>query len=1058
MTPAITRILSVLFSLLLTVQSLFLLPKMAMAASRTSSYSMQAISSLSVNELEPNNEVMLNALPINLLTTQPEEDSGQRDSLQPLNSLLEASASYQDLTKQGNSFLEALALASSQELTAEENSLVQVSEDSPELTAEENSVQEGLALANSPEITAEEKSLVQEIKDSPALTESDQNFLLKSLALANSDSRTKEAEMEVYDASQDEQKPSECDEDGVDCSRLEEGYIRVTKPRGIRFALQIALNANLDKYGRLYFIDLRDINGQTGTLTRSLETIPRRGRNLWIVSDPENPAVISGDHKYQILSVNNDIDDRFLSFFGVEFVGGLAKGGLGERKGGGGLGAGGAIFINQGDVVVEHSQFQNNIAQGGESKGPGGSEGGYYVEVAIQSFPRAGGSGGVFNSTGVFQIGNPGSRGKEGDHNNRNGRNGGDGDWGSGGGSGGGGYISNGSNPHNIGDGGVGGNGGYGAGGGAGAGGGGASAHPSSSSHVPGKGGKGGISGQEAGQATSGNDGRKEYNYKPEGGYGGGGAGLGGAIFTRKKKYLQVSNSDFVQNKAEGGKSEDSSSNGSGKGNAIFAEDEEKGVDNQNNLTYGGDLPTLSITLENLDGEDIGYAGENHIFEGERAILKVKADKAFTQNTNVYFYISDNNAEPVSEFAWDDRHFVFTAYPEGGDQDFYISLPSRNNNNTDTNDLYKGIQTYIDKKLEGREYFTISLLPAPGYYLAENTATYCPQDNPSCPDRYAQRVEIQDINYRVQVFTGSTTKKLNLCDAADALESPPQDYDDCNASGVFEAGEEINVENLKGLGYATVSARRPIRPINNDNWDTTDGQYEEKIHGEFFNNALAGGLPVHYTIEGDGKSGKDYFSNQLNYNNENYEDIESDSDVDSEEGAQIFNSVVIPAENDEEDGNDEPSGRARIYFSALPDAVQEHPENYTLKVTTFTDPSYDPSNICPPGESAEDCKVLDNNPDGDYQFYDLKPNKHSAEFTIYDSGEFIPSLIVADNINRELIDPDSAETIDNPLVSNSDGSISFWLKLGSQPLEEVTFDLLHDGNKFDSVTFTPDDW
>ncbi|NEO93297.1 MAG: hypothetical protein F6K56_24985, partial [Moorea sp. SIO3G5] len=44
------------------------------------------------------------------------------------------------------------------------------------------------------------------------------------------------------------------------------------------------------------------------------------------------------------------------------------------------------------------------------------------------------------------------------------------------------------------------------------------------------------------------------------------------------------------------------------------------------------------------------------------------------------------------------------------------------------------------------------------------------------------------------------------------------------------------------------------------------------------------------------------------------------------------------------------------------------------------------------------------------------------------------------------------------LDANSDGSISFWLKLGSQPLEEVTFDLLHDGNKFDSVTFTPDDW
>ncbi len=1018
---------------------------------------MQAISSsLSVKELEPNNEVRSSALPINLLTTQPEEDSGQRDSLQPLNSLLEASANYQDLTKQRNSFQNTLALASYQELTAEEKSLVQVSEDSPELTAEEKSVQEGLVLANSPELTAEENSLVQEIKDSPELTESDHNFLLKSLALANSDSRTKEAEMGVDHTSQSERKPDECNQTGVDCSRLEEGYIRVTQSRGIRFALQIALNADLNTYGRLYFIDLRDLNGQTSTLTRSLETIPRRGRNLWIVSDPENPAVISGDNKYQILSVNNDIDDRFLSFFGVEFVGGLAKGGLGERKGGGGLGAGGSIFINQGHVVVEHSQFQNNIAQGGESKGPGGSEGGFYVTGGYQSFPGAGGSGGVFNSTGVFQIGNPGSRGKEGDHNNRNGRNGGDGDWGSGGGSGGGGYISNGPNPDNIGDGGNGGNGGYGAGGGAGGGGGGAS--PRLTSTVPGKGGKGGISGQEAGQATSGNDGRKEYDYKPEGGYGGGGAGLGGAIFTRKKKYLQVSNSDFVQNKAEGGKSEDSSSNGSGKGNAIFAEDEEKAIDNENNLTYGGDFPTLSITLENLDGEDIGYATANHIFEGERAILKVKADKAFPQDTNVYFYISEGDTKPGEDFAWDDRYFVFRAYPKQGDKDFYISLPSRNNNNTDTNDLYKGIQTYIDKKVEGREFFTISLLPAPGYYLAENNASYCPEDNPSCPDRYAQRVEIQDINYRIQVFTGSSSKKLNLCDAADALESPPQDYNDCNASGVFEGGEEINVENLKGLGYATVSARRPIKQISNDNWDTTDGQYEEKVHGDFFNNALAGGLPVHYTITGDGQSGKDYFSNQLNYNNKNYEDIDSDSSVDSEKGAQIFNSVVIPAENDEEDGNDEPSGHARIYFSALPDAVQEHPENYTLKVIPFIDPSYDLSNICPPEASAEDCKVLDNNPDGDYQFYDLKPNKHSAEFTIYDSGEFISSLIVADNINRELIDPDSAETIDNPLVSNSDGTISFWLKLGSQPLEEVTFDLLHDGNKFDSVTFTPDDW
>ncbi len=82
----------------------------------------------------------------------------------------------------------------------------------------------------------------------------------------------------------------------------------------------------------------------------------------------------------------------------VELENGAAWGGVGEDGGGGGLGAGGAIFSHGGDVTIDNSTLAYNGAQGGYAQAAGAGGGG-------------GGMGGVGAGSGGFGGGGGGGEG-----------------------------------------------------------------------------------------------------------------------------------------------------------------------------------------------------------------------------------------------------------------------------------------------------------------------------------------------------------------------------------------------------------------------------------------------------------------------------------------------------------------------------------------------------------------------------------------------------------------------------------------------------------------------
>jgi hypothetical protein len=282
-------------------------------------------------------------------------------------------------------------------------------------------------------------------------------------------------------------------------------------------------------------------------------------------------------------------------------------GGDGRLGGGGGLGAGGGIFVHGGALTVERSTFEQNGALGGDggnlpeagaTAGGGGGglggNGGVSESTGNPSLPRHGGGGGGSRAdggngglsvggfgggrlgTGRLPCGGAGGEqqivGGAGEGGTCRGggggggtaadtafdlaAEGGDGHYGGGGGGGGccagdggnGGAIGGGGGASGItlsdeGGGGDGGNGGFGAGGGAG---------PDEPLSIGGPG-QGGTFGGDAGNI-----------------HGGGGAGLGGAIFGHEAT-ITVTNSTFVGNYALRGRSGGSGANdGRGAGGAIF--------------------------------------------------------------------------------------------------------------------------------------------------------------------------------------------------------------------------------------------------------------------------------------------------------------------------------------------------------------------------------------------------------------------------------------------------------------------------------------------------------
>jgi CSLREA domain-containing protein len=299
-------------------------------------------------------------------------------------------------------------------------------------------------------------------------------------------------------------------------------------------------------------------------------------------------------------------------------VGFSVKGGDGETGGGGGMGAGGAIYLKGGELTVVNSTFDSNVASGGAgSYGSGGGGGGLSGHGGAQVQGNGGGGGGSVgngadgftggggpidsgsNSNlgggggGTLTSGNKNSGGTRcgGGGGGESGNQGGNGnDAGCPGGGGGGGSIaySDGCEPGlNCPSGGHGGSAGYGGGGGGGGngagiatgddggnggfgGGGGGDGGPGYFTNT--KGGDGGFGGGGGcGYADNSNDpghgGIFGGNANPH--YGGGGAGLGGAIFNDNGT-LSVYNCTFVGNTTFAGLSA-GASDGEAHGNAVFS-------------------------------------------------------------------------------------------------------------------------------------------------------------------------------------------------------------------------------------------------------------------------------------------------------------------------------------------------------------------------------------------------------------------------------------------------------------------------------------------------------
>ncbi|MFY0605449.1 MAG: Ig-like domain-containing protein [Cyclobacteriaceae bacterium] len=273
-------------------------------------------------------------------------------------------------------------------------------------------------------------------------------------------------------------------------------------------------------------IDLRFVNG-TLALASSL---PALASNMEIVGTDASPVTVSGENAHQVFFMESgQVTLRSFTVANGRNTGG--NGGIGDGGGGGGAGFGGAIFLNDGDLIVDRMTFTGNQALGGagaNSSGVLGGEGG-------SSLFGSGGAGG----TAIFEQ--PGGSGGNGPF------------FGTGGGGGGQGSLTA--------VGGLGGNGNFG--GGAGGGGG--------TSSVNGSAGGSGTPGQ-----FGGNGGIARF-----GGGGGGGAGLGGAIFARAGNLI-ISNSTFSSNSAAGGARGTNSGTiqtsqstvGQGKGGAIFLYEE----------------------------------------------------------------------------------------------------------------------------------------------------------------------------------------------------------------------------------------------------------------------------------------------------------------------------------------------------------------------------------------------------------------------------------------------------------------------------------------------------
>ncbi|MEM9522683.1 MAG: LamG-like jellyroll fold domain-containing protein [Pseudomonadota bacterium] len=283
--------------------------------------------------------------------------------------------------------------------------------------------------------------------------------------------------------------------------------------------------------------------------------------------DPDDIKYIDGQNAHQILVIDDDTSS--FTFRDMGFRNGLARGGVAEYGGGGGLGAGGALFIAGGFVTIDNVDFEDNSAHSSvpdtsaDSHGQGGddNDGDDWTlpgnKGANGQLPNATGDPGYFSAIPAIFAGEGGEGGPavDDDDAERDGDPGTDGGWGSGGGQGGGGNGGDSqNNADEGGDGGYGGKGGFGAGGGGGGGSGGGKDNSSD-------GGSYGTSYAFGGNGSAGSGNDNEDEDGQYGGRGGAGAAFGGAIFVAdrtnfsglsRRPNVAITNSRFTNNKVVG--------------------------------------------------------------------------------------------------------------------------------------------------------------------------------------------------------------------------------------------------------------------------------------------------------------------------------------------------------------------------------------------------------------------------------------------------------------------------------------------------------------------------
>ncbi|MEP0009761.1 MAG: LamG-like jellyroll fold domain-containing protein, partial [Balneola sp.] len=389
-------------------------------------------------------------------------------------------------------------------------------------------------------------------------------------------------------------------------------------------------------------IDMRLLEG-TITLTSDL---PPVNYNTVIVGSGKEDLTVSGNNLYRPFFVGagtapftaEEPASPNVTLKDFTIANGLGKGGNGHAGGGGAAGMGGALFINAGAITLENLSFSSNEAQGGtgdSNVGGSGGGGGFGGDGGSSIAGSSGYLGGTVPTT-AGSDGGPGAGGFG------NAVIVGDGGFGAGGAS-----ANNLTTTAGIT---IGGDGGFGGGGGAHG-----SIQTNSYTAIQGQGGFGAGSGIRYG----------DFDVR-----GGGGAGLGGAIFNRNGSVI-IRNSIFTNNNATGGLGGHPNlrRNGSGYGGAIF---NYQGVVLESNVTYGsaGEANLSDIeanfydyNASNIDGSVISILDENNVtsstvtvnaeittfgVSGTYSVSHGTVSSNLSESTNTVNYNGDNSKATIS--------------------------------------------------------------------------------------------------------------------------------------------------------------------------------------------------------------------------------------------------------------------------------------------------------------------------------------------------------------------------------------------------------------------------